>query len=120
MPVLTAQKLTPFVTQEMQPKTRLVVPDEGEAYTPKFIDGMEYLQNWKRLNPQEWEELLDYQNEQRQAKQAAEARRKMIEKKDAAYETRNRRRMERERERERERMGRPLQAEAESAEQKKL
>lgn len=95
VPDLTGFKLTPFVTEEMQPKTRLVVPDEGEAYTPKFIDAMEYLQNWKRLNPQEWEDVLDYQAKNRQAKQAAEARRKMIEEGDAIYEKNNGERLER-------------------------
>lgn len=94
-PDLTGFKLTPFVTEEMQPKTRLVFPDEGEAYTPKFIDAIEYLQNWKRLNPQEWEDVLDYQAKQRQAKQAAEARRKMIEEGDKEYEKQNRHSLER-------------------------
>ena len=97
VPDLIGFKLTPFVTEEMQPKTRLVVPDEGEAYTPKFIDAMDYLQNWKRLNPQEWEEVLDYQANNRQAKQAAEARREMIEEGDKIYKEQNRPRLERER-----------------------
>ena len=97
VPDLTGFKLTPFVTEEMQPKTRLVVPDEGEAYTPKFVDAMEYLQNWKRLNPQEWEEVLDYQANNRTAKQVAEERRIMIEEGDKQYEKQNRERLERER-----------------------
>ena len=97
VPDLTGFKLSPFVTEEMQPKTRLVVPDEGEAYTPKFIDAMEYLQNWKRLNPQEWEDVLDFQAKNREAKEAAEGRRLMIKEGDAVYENRKRQKLERER-----------------------
>ena len=62
-------QLTPFVTKEMEPKSRLVYPDDGPAYTPKYIDAMEYLQNWKRMNPSEYQTVVDYQREQREQSQ---------------------------------------------------
>ena len=45
----------------MEPKSRTEVRTDGTRYTPKYVDGMRYLEDWKELNRSEYEELLEHQ-----------------------------------------------------------
>ncbi|KIX04098.1 uncharacterized protein Z518_07651 [Rhinocladiella mackenziei CBS 650.93] len=59
--------LTPFVTLEMQPRSRAQDRPDGTVYIPKKIDGLEFLRGWKRLHPTEYDHVIEHQeNERRQ------------------------------------------------------
>lgn len=64
-----SHKLTPFVTREMEPKPRQYVVDTGEIYTPTYVDPMNYLREWKQQNPNEYTELLEFQQMERKKKE---------------------------------------------------
>ena len=34
------------------------INEDGSRYTPKYVDGMRYLKDWKELNRSEYEEVL--------------------------------------------------------------
>ena len=45
----------------MEPTKRTQTRSDGSTFTPKVVDGMEYLQHWRRTNPEEYNEVLEYQ-----------------------------------------------------------
>ncbi|EXJ82515.1 hypothetical protein A1O3_06328 [Capronia epimyces CBS 606.96] len=53
--------LTPFVTLEMERTTRVQERSDGTSYTPDKVDGREFLRQWARLNPLEYDETVDHQ-----------------------------------------------------------
>ncbi|EHY61080.1 hypothetical protein ABEF92_002885 [Exophiala dermatitidis] len=58
--------LTPFVTLEMERTTRVIERADGTSYTPDKVDGMEFLRQWARLNPAEYEPVVEHQRAERQ------------------------------------------------------
>ncbi|KIW58622.1 hypothetical protein PV05_03123 [Exophiala xenobiotica] len=72
--------LTPFVSLEMEPTPRVRHVD-GTLQTPEKVDGLDFLREWKRLSPFEYEHLVEHQEklaaqaaqEQGQAELAQEA-----------------------------------------------
>ncbi|EXJ78449.1 hypothetical protein A1O1_08849 [Capronia coronata CBS 617.96] len=59
--------LTPFVTLEMERTTRVQDRPDGTTYTPEKVDGVEFLRQWARLNPPEYETVVDHQTAEREA-----------------------------------------------------
>ncbi|KAL9113222.1 MAG: hypothetical protein Q9227_002557 [Pyrenula ochraceoflavens] len=51
--------LTPFVTAEMEPTRKTRTPDGESLHFPPLIDGRKMIQDFKQLNPEAWEELLE-------------------------------------------------------------
>ena len=45
----------------MEPTKRTQTRSDGSTFSPKLVDGMEYLQHWRRANPEEYNEVLEYQ-----------------------------------------------------------
>ncbi|KAK5445372.1 60S ribosomal protein L27, mitochondrial [Exophiala xenobiotica] len=70
--------LTPFVSLEMEPTPR-VRQVNGTLQTPEKVDGLDFLREWKRLSPFEYEHLVEHQEQlaaqaaQTQAELAQEA-----------------------------------------------
>lgn len=58
-------QLTPFVTQNMEETPRTQEKPDGTLYVPKKVDGVEFLKLWKKLNPAEYETVVDHQEEMR-------------------------------------------------------
>jgi len=58
---------------EMQPTPRTTEDIEGNIYTPSKVDAMQYLQQWRDANPQEYDHILNYQAESEAAETPAEA-----------------------------------------------
>lgn len=52
----------------MEPTTRVREMD-GTPYTPEKVDGTEFLREWKRLNPQEYDHILEHQELERNHQQ---------------------------------------------------
>jgi DNA-binding transcriptional MerR regulator len=50
----------------MEPTSR-VREINGTFYTPERVDGLEFLRDWKRLNLQEYDHILDHQENERMA-----------------------------------------------------
>lgn len=71
-------KLTPFVTNEMEPTSRQRYDENDVAYIPKRVDAMDYLKTWQRQNPQEYDQILKFKETSRQEIVNAEARRKEL------------------------------------------
>ena len=58
----------------MEPTERVQTRPDGTTFTPKFVNGMEYLQQWRRENLYEYEQVIEYQkqlDEQAQPKASA-------------------------------------------------
>ena len=58
------KQLSPFVTMEMEPTNR-VEERNGTYYRPAKINGMEFLRSWKKLNPAQFDQVVDGQEEER-------------------------------------------------------
>ena len=56
-------QLAPYVTLEL-PEPPRKIERFGSVYTPKKLDGLEFLHEWKRLNPFEYEHIINHQREQ--------------------------------------------------------
>ncbi|ETI19531.1 hypothetical protein G647_09365 [Cladophialophora carrionii CBS 160.54] len=56
--------LSPFVTQEMEQTPRVEEGPGGALYTPPRVDGLEFLKAWKKLNPAQYDSVVDYQENQ--------------------------------------------------------
>ena len=69
----------------MEPKSRLIVPDEEEAYTPKYLDAMDWLRTWKLQNPQEYDEVVQRQEDDRNKKARALEKQQRTEELDRLY-----------------------------------
>lgn len=54
----------------MEPTSR-VRDLEGTLYTPEKVDGLEFLRDWKRLNPEEYDHIYNYQEDKRIQEQEA-------------------------------------------------
>lgn len=63
-PDLTNFKLTPFITKQMEPTERTQTRPDGTTFTPKLVDGKEYLRQWRRENLDEYEQVLAHQNKE--------------------------------------------------------
>ncbi|KIW14106.1 hypothetical protein PV08_06887 [Exophiala spinifera] len=68
VPELEGFSLAPYVTLEL-PEPPRKITRFGSTYTPKKVDGLEFLHEWKRLNPYEYEHIVNHQRDQ--AEQAA-------------------------------------------------
>lgn len=58
----------------MEPTERVQTRPDGTTFTTKFVNGMEYLQQWRRENLYEYEQVIEYQkqlDEQAQPKASA-------------------------------------------------
>jgi hypothetical protein len=58
----------------MEPTERTQTRPDGTTFTPKFVDGMEYLQQWRRENINEYDHVFEYQrqlDEQEQSQRSA-------------------------------------------------
>jgi len=47
----------------MEPTERTQTRPDGTTFTPKLIDGMEYLQQWRRENINEYDHVFEYQRQ---------------------------------------------------------
>ena len=47
----------------MEPTERTQTRPDGTTFTPKFVDGMEYLQQWRRENINEYDHVFEYQRQ---------------------------------------------------------
>jgi hypothetical protein len=47
----------------MEPTDREQTRPDGTTFTPKFVDGMEYLQQWRRENLYEYDQVIEYQKQ---------------------------------------------------------
>jgi len=47
----------------MEPTERTQTGPDGTTFTPKFVDGMEYLQQWRRENINEYDHVFEYQRQ---------------------------------------------------------
>lgn len=47
----------------MEPTERTQTRPDGTTFTPKFINGMEYLQQWRRENINEYDHVFEYQRQ---------------------------------------------------------
>jgi hypothetical protein len=47
----------------MEPTERTQTRPDGSTFTPKFVDGMEYLQQWRRENINEYDHVFEYQRQ---------------------------------------------------------
>ena len=45
----------------MEPTERTQTRPDGTTFTPKFVDGMEYLQQWRRENIYEYDQVVAHQ-----------------------------------------------------------
>lgn len=45
----------------MEPTERTQTRPDGSTFTPKFVDGMEYLQQWRKENLYEYDQVMEYQ-----------------------------------------------------------
>ncbi|KAJ9630379.1 uncharacterized protein PV06_08083 [Exophiala oligosperma] len=63
VPELEGFRLAPYVTLEL-PEPSPKIERFGSKYTPKKVDGLEFLHEWKRLNPFEYEHIINFQREQ--------------------------------------------------------
>jgi hypothetical protein len=58
----------------MEPTERTQTRPDGTTFTPKLVDGMEYLQQWRRENINEYDHVFEYQrqlDEQAQSQRSA-------------------------------------------------
>ncbi|KIW94754.1 uncharacterized protein Z519_04731 [Cladophialophora bantiana CBS 173.52] len=65
--------LSPFVTMEMEPKSRAEDRPDGTTYIPNRVDALEFLRTWKKLNPLEYDGIVAHQEEERRRFAAAAA-----------------------------------------------
>lgn len=54
----------------MEPTQRMQTRPDGTTFTPKLVDGMEYLQQWRRENLYEYDQVIEYQRSSDQLEQA--------------------------------------------------
>jgi hypothetical protein len=47
----------------MEPTERTQTRPDGTTFTPKLVDGMEYLQQWRRENINEYDHVFEYQRQ---------------------------------------------------------
>lgn len=47
----------------MEPTDHTQTRPDGTTFTPKFVDGMEYLQQWRRENINEYDHVFEYQRQ---------------------------------------------------------
>ena len=47
----------------MEPTERTQTRPDGTTFTPKLVDGMEYLQQWRRENWNEYDQVLEHQRQ---------------------------------------------------------
>jgi hypothetical protein len=47
----------------MEPTELTQTRPDGTTFTPKFVDGMEYLQQWRRENLYEYDQVIEYQKQ---------------------------------------------------------
>jgi hypothetical protein len=45
----------------MEPTELTQTRTDGTTFTPKFVDGIEYLQQWRRENPNEYDQVIEFQ-----------------------------------------------------------
>jgi ATPase subunit of ABC transporter with duplicated ATPase domains len=69
----------------MEPTTRLVIPDEGQPYTPNFIDPVAFLRSWKNYNYEEYSRVLEHQAATRENSALEEERKRLQEEVDREY-----------------------------------
>ena len=70
--LLILLQLTPFVAKSIDPKDKLPRGENNEAqwhYEPKKVDAIEYLEKWSRLNPEEFHNLWNRQDQQRKSRE---------------------------------------------------
>ncbi|KAH0842306.1 hypothetical protein AYO21_00076 [Fonsecaea monophora] len=65
MPEIKDFPLTPFVTMEMEPKSRAEDRPDGTTYVPQRVDALEFLRTWKKINPLEYDGIVAHQEEER-------------------------------------------------------
>ncbi|KAI1612810.1 hypothetical protein EDD37DRAFT_320395 [Exophiala viscosa] len=61
VPDMEGFSLTPFVTLEMEPTSRVREHPDGTLHTPDKVDAMQFLRDWKRLNTEEYDRYWDWQ-----------------------------------------------------------
>ncbi|KIX97654.1 uncharacterized protein Z520_06432 [Fonsecaea multimorphosa CBS 102226] len=71
MPEIKDFPLTPFVTMEMEPKSRATDRPDGTTYVPDKVDAVEFLRIWKKTNPLEYDGIVAHQEEERRRFAAA-------------------------------------------------
>ena len=47
----------------MEPTKRAQTRQDGTTFTPNFVDGMEYLQQWRRENLYEYDQVVEHQRQ---------------------------------------------------------
>lgn len=64
----------------MEPTEKMQTRPDGTTYTPNFTDGLEFLQQWQRENLDEYDQLVEWQQqlnapveEQKQSQEVAVA-----------------------------------------------
>lgn len=62
-PDLTGFKLTPFVSKEMEPTPEGRRLSDGTLFNAQRVDGMEYLRQWKHLNLEAYNNVVQYQED---------------------------------------------------------
>lgn len=53
----------------MEPTERTQTRPDGTTFTPKLIDGMEFLQQWRRENLNEYDQVVEFQRQQDSAEE---------------------------------------------------
>ncbi len=57
----------------MEPTERTQIRPDGTTFTPKLVDGMEFLQQWRRENLSEFDQVVEYQEDQMRQALATQA-----------------------------------------------